>query len=136
MIRVMRYARSYQIGLSLRPCNRFSTNAPKNLRAMKKEQERRKLIYVGVPLLLFMIGGTYFLSVFTNARIEIKDQQQGKGKNSQTIRNFDLEEEHKNLMSKLNLDDFSLSRIPRPEDYNNEKKAVAPASGKPPVRPV
>jgi hypothetical protein len=103
---------------------------------MKKEQERRKLIYVGVPLLLFMIGGTYFLSVFTNARIEIKDQQQGKGKNSQTIRNFDLEEEHKNLMSKLNLDDFSLSRIPRPEDYNNEKKAVAPASGKPPVRPV
>lgn len=71
------------------------------------------MIYVGVPLLLFMIGGTCFLQMFMDAKLEVRDRQQGQ---SVTVRKFDLEEEHKLLMSKLDLDDFSLSRIPRPED--------------------
>jgi len=73
----------------------------------------------GVPLVLFMLGGSYFLSVFLGTQVEVKD----KNNQSKSIRKFDLEEEHKQLMKKLDIDGYSLSRIPRPEDEAPGKKA-------------
>jgi hypothetical protein len=43
---------------------------------------------------------------------ELKD----KGNNSKSQRKFDLEEEHNKLIKSLDIDNYSLSRIPRPED--------------------
>lgn len=84
-----------------------------------REKERQKLLNVGVPLILFMFGGTYFLSVFMDTKMEMKDRQMG---NSTSIQKFDLEEEHKALMAQLATKDFSLSRIPRPEDGKSDVK--------------
>lgn len=85
-----------------------------------RDKERKKLLYVGVPLLLFMFGGTYFLSIFMDTKMEIKDRQMGS---STSIQKFDLEEEHKNLMAQLATKEFSLSRIPRPEDGKSDVKS-------------
>lgn len=86
---------------------------------MNRERESEKLLRVGVPLILFMCGGTYFLSVGMETKLEIKDRKMGQSK---SVRNFDLEEEHKALMDKLKLEDFSLSRIPRPDEGKTEVK--------------
>ncbi len=68
---------------------------------------------VGVPMLAFMLGGCYVLSEFMQTHMEMKD----KKVNSQSQRKFDLDEERKTMLSKLDLDKgYNLSRIPRPED--------------------
>ena len=36
-----------------------------------------------------------------------------------TIRKYNLEEEHKQIMKSLDIDDYKLSRIPRPDDPNS-----------------
>ena len=41
---------------------------------------------------------------------------------SKSERKFSLEEEHKKLLEKLDIDNFSLSRIPRPDDKEVEKE--------------
>lgn len=38
-----------------------------------------------------------------------------------TTRAFDLEKEHKELMGKLNIQDYTLSRIPRPGESQGPK---------------
>lgn len=49
---------------------------------------------------------------------ELKD----KNNNSKSTRKFDLEEEHDKLMKSLDIDNYSLSRIPRAQDL---EKAAA-----------
>jgi hypothetical protein len=49
---------------------------------------------------------------------ELKD----KNNNSKSTRKFDLEEEHNKLIKSLDIDNYSLSRIPRAEDL---EKAAA-----------
>ena len=70
-------------------------------------------IQAGIPLISFLLGGSYFLTNFVETGLQIKDSNQGK---SISKRKFDIEEEHKKLMKNLDIDNFSLSRIPRPED--------------------
>lgn len=88
----------------------------------RKKSGYNQVLYSGVPLLLFMIGGTYFLSVFLQTHNEIKDKQA----NSVSVRKFDIAKEHEQLMKKLDIDNFTLSRIPRPDelpkDTNDSKK--------------
>lgn len=103
--RVGRLRHAFKIGVRLSSDSSFES-----VRAKKAEQGRKKLIYIGAPLILFLIGGSVLLSEFLGTHMELKDKQN----KSTTERNFDLEEEHKTLMKKLNIDDFSLSRIPRP----------------------
>jgi len=57
---------------------------------------------------------------FTQTLVEMKD----KRVSSVSVRKFDLEEEHKKMMKSLesDLNDFKLSRIPRPEDKDEPKK--------------
>jgi hypothetical protein len=69
----------------------------------------------------FILGGTYALTTFMTTGIEIRDKKQGRGLNSVSERKFNLEEEHKDIIASLDLDNFSLSRIPRPQD---EKASV------------
>jgi Cytochrome c oxidase assembly protein COX16 len=67
----------------------------------------------GVPLVAMVLGCTYFLTQFLQTHMEIKDKRSGK---SSSQRKFDLDEEHRLLMKKLDIENFSLSRIPRPEE--------------------
>lgn len=71
----------------------------------------------GIPLLSFLLGGSYILSQFMQTHLEIKD----KHSQSKSKRKFDLEEEHRMLMKKLDIENFSLSRIPRPETLEGSK---------------
>ena len=45
---------------------------------------------------------------------------QDKLNKSTSERKFDLEEENKKLVAQLNIENFSLSRIPRPDDRKDE----------------
>lgn len=70
------------------------------------------LIKAGVPFVSFMIGGAYMLSTFMQTHMEMKDRKE----KSTTKRTFDIEEEHRKMMKQLDIDNYSLSRIPRPEE--------------------
>ncbi len=79
------------------------------------------VVRAGVPMLLFMIGGCYMLSEFMQTKMEMKD----KLVSSQSQRKFDLDEEHKAMLKKLDIErDFTLSRIPRPDDSPTPKKSL------------
>lgn len=47
-------------------------------------------------------------------------------------RKFDLEEEHRSLMRNLDIDNFSLSRIPRPEEVVERTRQRRGQGGKDP----
>lgn len=65
-------------------------------------------------MIIFIVGGSVALSNFMQTHYDLKD----KAKKSTTTRKFDLEEEHAKMMKQLNVNDFSLSRIPRPEEQD------------------
>lgn len=86
---------------------------------MKFNQKGYKFAFqVGIPLVGFMCGGIYLLGQFLQTSFEVKDNLQGK---NISLRKFSLEEEHENMMKSLDIDNFTLSRIPRPEDNQNPK---------------
>ena len=58
--------------------------------------------------------------------MEIKDKRQS----STSVRKFDLEEEHRLLMKKLDIDNFSLSRIPRAPTDGEEPPKEGSGKGK------
>lgn len=120
MFKFIRHSRQLKSVFVSSGMKQFTTEAPKSRQQLMREKERKKLLNVGVPLILFMFGGTYFLSVFMDTKMEMKDRQMG---NSTSIQKFDLEEEHRALMAQLATKDFSLSRIPRPEDGKSDVKS-------------
>ncbi len=70
-------------------------------------------------MVAFMIGGSLVLSEFMQTHMELKD----KKTSTKSQRKFDLEEERKAMMGKLNLEKgYTLSRIPR-QDEESEKGA-------------
>lgn len=68
----------------------------------------------GAPMILFIVGGSVGLSNFMQTHYDLKD----KASNTQTTRKFDLEEEHASMMKSLDIENFSLSRIPRPDELD------------------
>lgn len=68
----------------------------------------------GAPMIIFVLGGSFALSTFMQTHYDIKD----KTANTQTTRKFDLDEEHAIMMKKLDIKNFSLSRIPRPDELD------------------
>ena len=68
----------------------------------------------GIPMIAFIVGGSLALSNFMQTHYELKD----KAKKSTSQRKFDLEEEHSKMMKQLHVEDFSLSRIPRPDELD------------------
>ncbi|CAM9516273.1 unnamed protein product [Choristocarpus tenellus] len=70
----------------------------------------------GMPLLAFIVGGSYVLSQFVSGQVEAKDLR-GRSK---SIREFNLEEEHRRTM-KIFSEDYELRRIPRPDEEGPPK---------------
>ena len=70
------------------------------------------LLKAGIPMVLLVVGGSLFLTNFVNTQVELKDLH-NKGTSE---RKFDLEEEHRKLLKQLDIDNFTLSRIPRPDE--------------------
>jgi hypothetical protein len=77
----------------------------------------QQMVRVGLPLMTFMVGGCYVLSTFVETQVEMKDKKNA----SKSTRKFDLEEEHLMLSKKLDIDNFTLSRIPREESLDSKK---------------
>lgn len=81
----------------------------------------------GLPLVVLVVGGSWFLSNFTQTAVELKDQRN----RSSSERQFDLEEENKKLIKQLDIDNFSLSRIPRPDEVaDSTSSSGSPKSNK------
>ena len=63
--------------------------------------------------MILCVAGMYLLSQFLETRNEIEDK---RGIKSISTRQFNLDEEHKKMMKELgDIDNFTLSRIPRPD---------------------
>ncbi len=74
-------------------------------------------------MILLVVGGSLFLTNFTQTRVEMKDRII----KSTSEKQFDLEEENRKLLKKLDIDNFTLSRIPRPgEEQENQKNKKTP----------
>jgi len=80
---------------------------------------RRKNIFLktGLPFVVLVVGGSLFLSNFTQTGVDLRDQRN----KSSSEHHFNLEEENKKLLKKLDIDNFSLSRIPRPDEETQKK---------------
>jgi hypothetical protein len=76
-------------------------------------------IKAGLPLVVLLCGGSYSLSQFTQTQFEIKDKKQKR----MSQKTFDIQEEHRRIQKSLNIDDYSLSRIPRPDEPESLEKA-------------
>jgi hypothetical protein len=73
----------------------------------------------GIPMVAFMLGGSLVLSEFMQTHMELKD----KKVSSKSQRKFDLEEERKSMLGKLDLErDYTLSRIPRPDEEGTKSQ--------------
>jgi DNA-directed RNA polymerase subunit H (RpoH/RPB5) len=81
------------------------------------------LLKAGIPMVLLVVGGSFFLSNFTQTSVQMKDRY----KKSRSERQFNLEEEHDKLLKKLDIDNFTLSKIPRPDE---DTKTVTREKGK------
>ncbi|EWM29133.1 Cytochrome c oxidase assembly protein COX16 [Nannochloropsis gaditana] len=72
-----------------------------------------KKLSAGLPLLVFLTGGSLFLAKFVQGRVEAKDSKL----QSRSEREFSIEEEHKRMMAKLDPENaYKVVRIHRPED--------------------
>lgn len=96
-------------------------------RVKRRKKETQAIIMSGVPLIIFMLGACYALSQFLETHVEMKDRQS----NSKSIRKFDLEEEHEALMKRLDIDNFSLSRIPRKDGLDEDDSKSGQKQGQP-----
>jgi hypothetical protein len=93
-------------------------------RAHEAKQRKKSLAYVGIPFVLFLVGGLFFLTEFVQTQVEVKDKRVSGSSKSQRL--AELEEEHRIMMQKIDLDNYTLSRIPRAEEIvqkENKKKA-------------
>ena len=101
-----------------------------------KKSGSSHLLTAGIPLISMLLGGLYVLSSFMETHYEVKDK---KNKSTST-RKFDLDEEHNRMMKQLNIADYKLSRIPRPEEpkkqpeKNAKTVATVPPSSSPPTK--
>ncbi|KAG9414645.1 hypothetical protein AC1031_008053 [Aphanomyces cochlioides] len=67
-------------------------------------------VKVGLPFVIFVVGGFSILNQFLGGKMEKKDVLV----KSQSERAFNLDEEHRKMMEKLKTDDFVIKRIPNP----------------------
>ncbi|KAG5192089.1 hypothetical protein JKP88DRAFT_230436, partial [Tribonema minus] len=65
----------------------------------------------GLPFIVFVAGGSLFLSYVVTGHVETRDRK----RQSQSLRQFDLQEEHRKLQQQFaSGEDFKIVRIPRP----------------------
>ncbi|KAG6576545.1 cytochrome c oxidase assembly protein cox16 [Phytophthora cinnamomi] len=95
---------------------RFSAAAskqhPPSARPKKHGKKKNHFATAGLPLVLFIVGGYVALTQFVGGKYEARDHLV----KSQSEHMFNLEEEHKRMSKKLQLDDFELKPVPKPKD--------------------
>ena len=87
----------------------------------KSQQSGRPFLRAGLPFLLFIFGGSYFLSISIDDRLKEKEVTRG----SKSDRQFEMEQEKEELMNKMSktINDFdNTKRIERPEDVLARRK--------------
>ena len=67
----------------------------------------------GFPLVIFMVGGTATLATFVQGQTEAKDHNTRN--KSQSTKQYTLEEEHKRVMAKVNIDNYVMVPVPKPK---------------------
>eukprot|EP00603_Paraphysomonas_imperforata_P001459 CAMPEP_0114428748 /NCGR_PEP_ID=MMETSP0103-20121206/9103_1 /TAXON_ID=37642 ORGANISM="Paraphysomonas imperforata, Strain PA2" /NCGR_SAMPLE_ID=MMETSP0103 /ASSEMBLY_ACC=CAM_ASM_000201 /LENGTH=102 /DNA_ID=CAMNT_0001598009 /DNA_START=20 /DNA_END=331 /DNA_ORIENTATION=- len=90
------------------------------------KSRKGRFLLTGIPFVCSVIGGSYFLSTFTKSQTDMND----KRTTSKSKRKFDIDEEHKKIVAQLNIDDYQLSRVPRPEETNAGAVSGAGAGGR------
>lgn len=103
-----------------------NADAAKEYYHKKAKAKKNLFLKAGAPLILLVLSGSLLLSNFLETQVEMRD----KNKKSTTQKQFDLEEEHRKLMKNLDIDNFTLSRIPRPEELAEKDKAGKDKSSK------
>ncbi|KAE9025877.1 hypothetical protein PR003_g9120 [Phytophthora rubi] len=95
---------------------RFSAAASKQhaptTRPKKHNKKKNHFATAGLPLVLFIVGGYVALTQFVGGKYEARDHLV----QSHSERVFNLEEEHKKMSKKLQLDDFELKPVPKPKE--------------------
>lgn len=94
-----------------------SDESREKVRKSLKNRSGKYFFNVGVPMLLFLLAGMYFLTEFLSTNVEMND----KRVKSSTEKQFSIEEEYNAMMKNLNINDYSLSKIPDPDDVENTK---------------
>lgn len=74
----------------------------------------------------FVVVGSGALSVFMENHYEVKDRRHG----SISERKFDLKKEHDSMVKSLDIDNYSLSRIPRPDEVEPVQGGKEVSKGK------
>ena len=77
-----------------------------------KKLQRNPFFKAGLPLLLFMSFSFYALQKFIEGKKQLEDLS--RGKKTMTTREYDLEEDWKKTMKKLN-PEYEIKKIPRPD---------------------
>lgn len=85
-----------------------------------KMSRTTKFIGSGLPLILFVVGGSLSLSKFVQGRIEAKDLKV----KSQSRRQYTLEEEATLVLSKLNIKDYDMIPVPRQSGPNSSTRGL------------
>lgn len=105
----------------------LSSPPPRRLTHVRRSNSN-KFFMVGVPLIIFCLGGYVFLAEFMKTHVEVKDQKQKATSN----RVFEIEEEYNSIMKGLDIDNYKLSAIPRPgESVKQPKKKITVPMVKP-----
>ena len=78
----------------------------------------------GVPMILFVVIGSFGLAEFTEIRVKKRDQKTHMltAQESLKFQKIDVEEEFRKMQQKLDIDNWENKRGPRPwepETYNN-----------------
>ncbi|OQR81349.1 hypothetical protein THRCLA_23394 [Thraustotheca clavata] len=83
---------------------------------MARRQSKNTFVRVGLPFVIFVVGGFAGLQHFVGGKFEKRDMLV----KSQNEHAFNLDEEHRKMMQKIKVDDFEIKRIPNPgEDPRN-----------------
>jgi DNA-directed RNA polymerase subunit H (RpoH/RPB5) len=98
--------------------NGNNRNARAEYEAFQRKRGPNVMLKAGIPLVLLVVAGSLFLSNFVTTQVEMKD----KNNSATNEKEFTLEEEHRKLLKKLDIENYSLSRIPRPEEVIEKEK--------------
>jgi hypothetical protein len=88
---------------------KFIRNFSSDPRKFRRKKSNPFMV-AGIPMLLFLGGGLFGLSHFMGTHMELKD----KKVSSQSVRQYSIEEEREKMIAKLDIENYTLSRIPRP----------------------
>ena len=79
------------VGGAREPCTSWASTNQLTAMMMRRRQQQQTFLRVGLPLVVFVVGGFIGLKEFIDGKIEVLDSRV----KSQTTRELNLEEEHR-----------------------------------------